>query len=206
MFSDTLGSVVSAVIALASPKTRNFGGRHQYCIIYDLGTIEWLRWYIGHQPPRRKLWPFSKDRFLKVFINLLSVLGIDKSGYTVGSLRPGGATHLILEGCEMSRVKFLGRWRSEASMSSYIQEATACLAWSQLPVHVRAQLVIDVRFTQPLWDHCPALPSKHFFAWRRLPLLFPRPLGSTFGASSSHRSLNWPSSTRLSRAKPLRRS
>jgi hypothetical protein len=40
MFSDTLGSVVSAVIALACPKTRNFGGRHQYCIIYDLETIE----------------------------------------------------------------------------------------------------------------------------------------------------------------------
>ena len=40
-------------------------------------------------------------------------------------MRAGGATELIIRGDDIGRIQFLGRWRSNAILQAYIQEAVS---------------------------------------------------------------------------------
>ena len=52
--------------------------------------------------------------------------------YTLGSLRPGGATWEYLCSTPIGVLKFRGRWAVESSLEHYVQECMAYLDFEQL--------------------------------------------------------------------------
>ena len=75
-----------------------------------------------------KLWPFSAATLRKRFGDLLRAVGLptERKGslkpFDLGSLRPGGATHLLIQ-CENSEiVRRRGRWVTTKVMEVYLQE------------------------------------------------------------------------------------
>ena len=79
---------------------------------------------------RKKVWTRSRARLLQMLHQSLNLLNIKLCRFTLGCLRPGGATQFFREGMEIARLKFKGRWASESSMGCYVQECR-----SQLVLH-----------------------------------------------------------------------
>ena len=70
-----------------------------------------------------KLATFSVECMRALFASLLKQLRLDSCGFTLGSLRPGKASDLYMEGESIERIRFAGRWKNGASLEHYIQEA-----------------------------------------------------------------------------------
>ena len=121
-----------AVVAIVNPKTQNYMGRRQFTTLEDQGTVAWLRWLCLDLPGEYKLWPGSRHTFVQCWAQALEALGLISHKFTLGSLRAGGATFLYIQGMEIARIKFRGRWRSEGALACYIQEATSTLVWNQI--------------------------------------------------------------------------
>ena len=67
---------------------------------------------------------FSRQGATKALRDLLSDLGTpDPSAFTLHSGRRGGATFAAMNGCDFLSLKRQGRWRSDASPQTYIDEA-----------------------------------------------------------------------------------
>ena len=127
-----LWSGSAASIALRSPKTRSKFARAQFATLRHQPSIRWLRWYLHlFQAPDSRLWPGGKPAFNSMFTALCKACGVRAGVFTPGCLRPGGATFFFINGIELASLKFLGRWRSESSLESYVQEATAQAIWAQ---------------------------------------------------------------------------
>ena len=158
-------TVSSAVLAIRTPKTRHKHGRVQFALLQDSCTLHWLRWLTEQLPPSARLWPVGKDRFVSLFRQLVRRCGLEALGLTPSSLRAGGATRLVLLGHDLGRVKFLGRWQSERTLASYIQEAGAHLTWLALTPLQQASVQQVLSEGRAVWQRPPTS------SW---PLLFSR--------------------------------
>ena len=71
-----------------------------------------------------------------MFAALVSFVGLPAaqgSGYTLASLRGGGATALYLLGASLEHVAWLGRWASKRTLGIYIRKVAALLSLGALP-------------------------------------------------------------------------
>ncbi len=68
-------------------------------------------------------------------------------GLSPGCLRAGGATRFFRLEVDISRIRFLGRWRNLATLDHYIQEASACMVLleAQLTLHAWSELLQSTR-------------------------------------------------------------
>ena len=131
-FPQTSWDSETCVVRLRDPKNRSSLGRFQFALIRDVAIVRWLRWYTEGCDAQTKLWPGSPAKFGKAFKHLLCRLGLERLGFTAGSMRPGGATKAFVEGMSIANLKYLGRWRVEHSLETYIQEAMCQLTSSRL--------------------------------------------------------------------------
>ena len=153
----------TAIIAIKDPKNRAFMGRCQFAIIRDIPTIDWLRWLATDVEPCLKLWPSSAQKFAAMLKTMFTCLNISLN-ITIGSLRPGGTTHYFVEGLEVSRIKFLGRWANEASLGHYIQEAMSSLVWNSIDPRVAHQLHFYFINNEFAWHRPIKIPASLFTA------------------------------------------
>ena len=153
----------TAIIAIKDPKNRAFMGRCQFTIIRDVPTIEWLRWVAADVEPCLKLWPSSAQKSAAMLKTMLSRVHVPLN-ITIGSLRPGGTTYYFVEGWEVSRIKFLGRWANEASLGHYIQEAMSSLVWSAIDQRIVHQLNLYVINNKFAWSKPIKIPASFFTA------------------------------------------
>ena len=84
-------------------------------------------------------------------------------GLYAWGLRAGGATALFLAGCDISRLRFLGRWRSLNSLDHYIQEATSAQAVARIPPEGLANIAALIK-QLPLFEAPPARSWCEFFS------------------------------------------
>ena len=76
----------------------------------------------------RKLWPYAAVTLRKRLTCLLSALDLDtqkvdgRRPFSLGSLRPGGATYLLLLTEDSELVRRRGRWVTTKVMELYLQE------------------------------------------------------------------------------------
>ena len=140
---------------IAGPKTAGFMGRSQFSTLDDQPTVTWLRCLCLDVPGRYLLWPGSRQAFVGYWKTCMDRLGLARHRFTVGSLRPGGATALFLKGVEVARIKFKGRWRSEQALSCYIQEAASTMVWNQISAEAKASLKVWKAHTAFCWSTPP---------------------------------------------------
>lgn len=125
---DSAPGVVFGMLRIRSPKTRGRAARHQAARIDAPDLLAFLDAVFGDMRHDVKLWPFSAATLRKRFGDLLRAVGLptERKGslkpFDLGSLRPGGATHLLIQ-CENSEiVRRRGRWVTTKVMEVYLQE------------------------------------------------------------------------------------
>ncbi len=126
-----------SVVIIRDPKNRLCMGRIQHVLIEDRQTISWVSWLLASVSTSvlqndSYLWPFQAHVARQRFYSLLRARHLLATGLLLSSLRAGGATHHYQGGMSIERLQFKGRWKSCASLQSYVQEAVASLVLLQL--------------------------------------------------------------------------
>ena len=117
-----------ALLRIKYPKTRGRAARHQAARIDPPDMIELLAAVFGSFSLERKLWPFAAVTLRKRLTCLLTAIGLDtqkindRRPFSLGSLRPGGATYLLLLTEDSELVRRRGRWVTTKVMELYLQE------------------------------------------------------------------------------------
>eukprot|EP00435_Cladocopium_sp_Y103_P041190 s587_g11.t1 len=137
-----------ALILIKSPKTRGRAANHQAARIDQEDIVRFLSAMYGDAPKETKIWPFSAATLRKRFTEVLKALRLpsDKSGgqkpFSLGSMRPGGATWLLHRTENSEVVRRRGRWLSVKVMEIYLQEVLVCTFMEK--VRPRARVLIDL--------------------------------------------------------------
>ena len=98
-------------------------GRSQFAVCYDGPTARWAKWWVAGLRPDRRLWTAPAPLFRALLRSVLSRAHLSHLRLSPASLRPGGITERFISGVSVARLRFAGRWASEASLGVYIQEA-----------------------------------------------------------------------------------
>lgn len=159
----TFEGKVSCVLALRDPKNRSALGAFQFARVTSEPVSLWLRWMVASVPGPVRLWTSTRARLVWVWQLLLRRMELEHLHLTLGGLRPGKATQLILEGVHPGTVKFAGRWASDSSFHVYIQESMAMLVWTQLPSNYEIQLRSGLENVQAQLLSPPTRPWQSFF-------------------------------------------
>jgi hypothetical protein len=115
-----------AVLRIARPKNARQMGVQQYVEVRHPDAMNWLAWLKSQkQSQESAVWPSNPTKFRNMFSQVCRSLNISQLRLSPASLRAGGATWLIDEGFEVSRVRFMGRWAHLRSLEHYIQVARA---------------------------------------------------------------------------------
>jgi len=81
---------------------------------------------------RRSLFGFSAARYRSLFGSAVDALGLGDVGYTPHSLRHGGCTRDFMLNVPLLHIQYRGRWRSEASLRTYVNTGTVLLLRTRL--------------------------------------------------------------------------
>ena len=111
-------------VAAAHPRS----AKHQTARLYPLDIVQLLQGVYQRVPEDEELWPYSSATLRKRFNNLLTEHGLPTNHhggsrpFDLGSLRPGGATHLLVLTESPDLVRRRGRWTSNRVREIYLQE------------------------------------------------------------------------------------
>lgn len=128
-----LNSCLYATLAVVRAKNRRSMGRIQFASVRSQRTSSWLAFLYKHADREQPAWPFGAGRMLNMFRRALAAAHVDPCAFSLGSLRAGGASCFFQSGIEPGRLKFWGRWASEASCAHYVQERSAYFILGSLP-------------------------------------------------------------------------
>ena len=131
---DAAPGVTYALLRIKMPKTRGRAAKHQAAKVDPPDIVELLDAVFCNHRPDQMLWPYSASTLRKRFKALLEAVGLNTSRssgikpFDLGSLRPGGATFLLLRTEDGELVRRRGRWVSIRVMEIYLQEVqyTTC--------------------------------------------------------------------------------
>jgi hypothetical protein len=156
-----LHCATKTVVTITSPKTRRAFGRYQFSLVDHPLTARWLAWLLEGVHPELKVFLFGTGALTRHLRQLLSYLGAP-TGFSAGSLRPGGATALLLNGMAVDQLRFRGRWRSEKTLEHYVQEAMSVRILGQLDAETTARIQALLAL-HPGGVAPPSLPWTAFF-------------------------------------------
>ena len=145
---DSAPGTTFALLRIRSPKTRGRAAKHQAARIEFPDVVQLLEATYADFPADKKLWPFSAATLRKRFTALLKELGLPttKAGglrpLDLGSLRPGGATFLLLATENMDLVRRRGRWVSNKVCEIYLQEILYVTYTEKLPSRIRDRIAL----------------------------------------------------------------
>ena len=134
-----------ALVLIHAPKTRGRAANHQAARIDQEDIVLFLSAMYGQAPKETKIWPFSAATLRKRFADVLRALKLptEKQGgqkpFSLGSMRPGGATWLLHRTENSEVVRRRGRWISVKVMEIYLQEVLVCTFMEKVKPRTRVQ-------------------------------------------------------------------
>ena len=143
---DSAPGVNFALLRIRTPKTRGRAARHQAARIDPPDIVALLSATFASWPEDKKLWGWSAATLRKRFNALLSSVGLPvhtvkgKRPFSLGSLRPGGATFLLLQCEDAEHVRRRGRWVTAKVCEIYLQEVLYTTYTEKLSGQVRAKI------------------------------------------------------------------
>ena len=155
---------VWGLVGVRKPKMRKAPqSRHQFVVIEDPYVAGWLDWMtagLTADELKMKVFPRGYPVFYNLFQKFMKILGVQSLELSPGSLRAGGATHHYLMFQDVPRLRRRGRWRQEATLEHYVQEAVYALQLRQLDSSTmdRLQKLVSVA-QQLLNDNTLATPA-----------------------------------------------
>ena len=174
--ADSAPGIDHILLRIHEPKTRGRGAKHQSARIDPRDIVELVSAVFGDFLPSEKLWSFSGATLRRRFCQILSALGLPTKAegkrrpFDVGSLRPGGATHLLGQTEDSELVRRRGRWASIRVMNIYLQEVSVATCLPRLDATVRQRIEMFANiFPQALSRSLYFLSTKiPFAAWYTL--------------------------------------
>lgn len=126
------------LLKIKSPKTRGRAAQHQAARVDAKDFVLLITKVYENLGDDEPLWPFSAATLRKRFESLLGAVGLSakptggQRPFSLGSLRPGGATHMLYltEDSELTRRR--GRWLAYRTMEIYLQEVVVATAIEKL--------------------------------------------------------------------------
>jgi hypothetical protein len=97
----------------------------------------------------------------KALKSVCQAIGVGHVGYTLGSLRSGGATNHFRRHRNLGYLQYLGRWRSARTLESYLHEAYATLTEGTLPASVAVEIAEIMKYEH--WLESP--PKRDLHKW-----------------------------------------
>lgn len=144
---DAAPGTLFGLLRIKTPKTRGRAARHQAARIDPPDILMLLTAIYNGFPASSKLWPYSAETLRKRFNHLLAALGLQterskgRRPFNLGSLRPGGATHLLLASEDSEMVRRRGRWVTSRVMEIYLQEIMYTTYAEKLDRNTRIQVM-----------------------------------------------------------------
>jgi len=134
---DAAPGIQHALLKIRLPKTRGRAARHQSARIDPCDIVSLLTAVFGRLAPSDALWNHSPQALRKRFTTLQLALGLgagpnNEVPYTLGSLRPGGATYWLSVTEDSEYVRRKGRWVSSKVLEIYLQETAVATFTSRM--------------------------------------------------------------------------
>ena len=127
-FCDCMHFGDAVVLDLAFTKTGSRKGAREQVTITDSSLINLFRYFCRDCNSSEHLVSMSPRNFRKYYSRLLSFFSLGNEGFTLHSLRRGGATHFFRVTRNISATLERGRWLSVSSGRMYIIEVMSILA------------------------------------------------------------------------------
>ena len=147
LIKDSMPGINFILLRIKMPKTRGRSAKHQAARVDPADMIQLITGVFEHLHADSKLWPFSASTLRKRFNNFLIVVGFEGGdhgevrGFDLASLRPGGATHLLLRTEDPELIRPRGRWLSSTFIEIYLQEVMATTYIQKLSPSVRSKIL-----------------------------------------------------------------
>ena len=128
------------LLCIRNPKNARAFGYRQFVIIDGVRLGRWATWLLTGVPRECRVFTGSRRLFNIIFHQILESLGLGTIGFTPASLRAGGATSLFLRTRNIAIVRFTGRWRSDLTLTHYLQEAVSAFILASMPEDLAKRL------------------------------------------------------------------
>ena len=151
---ERIGGGTMAVLLIMSPKNRAHMGETQFIAIESKAVIRWLEWWIDGRKQHEHVFPRYADAS-RCFKEVVAELGLEEIGFTLGSLRTGGATAHFRQFRNIAALQYLGRWANPSTLAFYPQETMAEHLTTQIP-HVARNRLANLAQYFPLLHQPPA--------------------------------------------------
>lgn len=130
-----------AVVRIRKPKNARQMGQQQFAEVRHPDAINWLVWLVEKREAASSLlWKGNHTKFRIMFRHMTQRLGLESLRLSPASLRAGGATWMLDERIEVSRIRFSGRWANLRSLEHYLQVARAQQIAISLPAETAEHL------------------------------------------------------------------
>ena len=145
--SDVRFSVPFILLSILEPKSRHTTARRQCAKLDTPDLVQMVELAFSRMQPDEPLWGRSGQTLRARFRSVMEALCLPTTtckgvkALDLGSLRPGGATHLLQTTESGDLVMRRGRWASYRVMSIYIQEVSATSYLSLLEPDVRDKVL-----------------------------------------------------------------
>ena len=124
----------SLVCAVENAKTSSIpgAGRAQFGITSDPCTVAWVESALFGVAQATQLWGQGAALMRSRLLTILCEAHLQGPGFTWASGRAGGTTFMFMMGWSIEQIQFRGRWLSQRTLHSYVQEGAAMLTWSSI--------------------------------------------------------------------------
>eukprot|EP00971_Amphidinium_carterae_P151936 3011231-Amphidinium_carterae.1 len=102
-------------------------------MVTDVNVIVLAQGLLCDDVPSRLLIAGGLAELSRKYAKLTTILGLQQRGFSLGTLRGGGAMRCLKHHKSLSLLQWLGRWSSERSTHHYLQLGVAAATWIELP-------------------------------------------------------------------------
>ncbi|CAE7734383.1 unnamed protein product [Symbiodinium sp. CCMP2592] len=135
-----LAEGVGLVVSIRQAKTRRVWAK-QFVIIDSKELVAWCRWWTEGKGPKQRFLSPSRRRWSQVLVEALEILDLNSCGFTLSSMRGGGACHHFKTQKNLGLLQFAGRWRRPETLRHYLQDVLGIHALAQAPSTAREKLL-----------------------------------------------------------------
>ena len=119
--------------------------RVQHILIKDAELVGWFlraraRARAAGARDASRVWCGSPTQLRTAWRAAIDELGLSWAGYSLSSLRAGGATAMYLQGKALEDIRWRGGWRQSRTLERYVQECTVWLVQLRLPAEARQRV------------------------------------------------------------------
>ena len=120
--SSLVEGAAGLVVVVRNPKTKRIW-KTQFVLCSENPLIQWLAWWVRGIPRHQWLFPLTRYVWNTRFNSGLDRLALRSCGFTLGSLRTGGATYHFRVRQNLALLQYHGRWASSDTLKYYLHSA-----------------------------------------------------------------------------------